>query len=274
MPRKAFICLAQPNQLVSSHHHIRVSFQSLYERWLTMALRALIFDVDGTLANTERDGHRPAYNAAFTEVGLPWHWSESFYGTLVDIGGGMERLRYYTQRFQKAVHDRPDCEELLHRIHDIASRNYQRLLAEGAIPLRTDIGKLICDARTDGVRLAIASSSQYDNIIALLRANLGPSAEKWFDAIASGDVTTAKKPSPEIYLSALHQLDLPPRDCLALEDSSHGMAASIAAGIPTVITVNDYTANENFDGARMVVGETEELTLEKLHLWHSTASTS
>jgi beta-phosphoglucomutase-like phosphatase (HAD superfamily) len=124
------------------------------------------------------------------------------------------------------------------------------------------------------VRLAIASSSKLENIVGLLRANLGPNADTWFDAIASGNVTAAKKPSPELYLWTLRQLNLPPRDCLAVEDSSHGLAASLAAGIPTVITVSDYTMNENFDGARMVLPEAQLVTLEKLRQWHATASTS
>jgi len=239
-----------------------------------MPLRALIFDVDGTLANTERDGHRPAFNAAFAEVGLSWHWDEAFYGTLLGVTGGLERIRHYAKNFDPATCARPDFDELLHRVHDIKTRNYQRLLAAGAIPLRADIGDLICDARTEGVRLAIASSSKQENVVGLLRANLGPNADTWFDAIASGSVVTAKKPSPEVYLWTLRQLNLPPRDCLAVEDSSHGLAASLAAGIPTVITVSDYTINENFDGARMVLHEADRVSLERLRLWHATASSS
>ena len=239
-----------------------------------MALRALIFAVDGTLANTERDGHRPAYNAAFQEVGLPWHWDEKFYGTLLKICGGKERLRHYAEHYDPVVFARPDRDDLFERIHEIAVRNYQRRLADGHIRLRADIGQLICDARTDGVRLAIASSSCEKNIVGLIKTHLGPKADDWFEVIASGDTTLAKKPAPDLYRNALAKLGLPPRDCLAVEDSQSGLTASLAAGIPTVVTVSDYHKDDDFDGARLVLHETEELTLDKLRLWHATASTS
>jgi len=239
-----------------------------------MTLRALIFDVDGTLANTERDGHRPAFNAAFAEVGLPWHWDEAFYGDLLGVTGGKERIRYYAEKFDPATRARPDFEELIQHVHEIKTRNYQRLLDAGAIPLRADIGRLICDARTEGLRLAIASSSRPQNVIGLLKANLGPKADTWFEVIASGDDVAAKKPAPDIYRWTLKALDLPARDCLAVEDSAHGLAASLAAGIPTVVTLSEYTLHENFDGARMVLPQAELITLEQLRLWHASASHS
>ena len=236
-----------------------------------MTLCALIFDVDGTLANTERDGHRPAFNAAFAELGLPWYWDEAFYGTLLDVAGGRERIVHYADKFDPATRARADFDDLVQRLDELKTRNYQRLLAAGAIPLRADIGQLICDARTEGLRLAIASSSKHDNIVGLLHANLGPGADRWFEVIASGEVVAAKKPAPDLYCWTLEALDLEAADCLAVEDSAHGLAASLAAGIPTVVTVSDYSAQETFPGARMVLAGAEQITLEKLRLWHATA---
>jgi HAD superfamily hydrolase (TIGR01509 family) len=238
-----------------------------------MTLRALIFDVDGTLADTERDGHRPAFNKAFDEVGLKWHWEPDFYGTLLEVTGGRERIRYYAEKHDPATRARPDFEELLEKVHQLKSAHYQKLLASGSIRLRSDLGQLICEARTEGLQLAIASSSTEKNIVGLLRANLGPEADSWFKVIASGDIIKAKKPAPDLYRYVLEKLAIPAQDCMAIEDSSHGLTASLAAGIPTVITISDYTVTENFDGARMVLPQKNMFSLEQLRLWHATAVT-
>lgn len=216
-------------------------------------LQALIFDVDGTLAETERDGHRPAFNAAFRDCGLAWHWDEQRYGALLAITGGKERIRHYATHHAPAIAARPDFDALVGQLHRIKTAHYLRLVDQGQLPLRPGIARLIGEARQAGLRLAIATTTTPENVDALLRANLGPDAPGWFDVIGAGDIVPAKKPAPDIYQWVLDRLALPPSACLAIEDSEIGLKSALTAGLRCVVTVSEYTRGQDFRGAWQVL---------------------
>ncbi len=218
-----------------------------------MSLQALIFDVDGTLAHTERDGHRVAFNQAFTEAGLDWHWSVEQYGQLLEVAGGKERIHHYMQAFCCDWQPPEDVQGFVADLHAAKNKHYQTLVAEGVIPLRPGVKRLLQDAREGGIRLAIATTSDLPNAIALLEQTLGPDSLDWFETIAAGDIVTAKKPAPDIYNYALQQLALPSSACLVFEDSQVGCQAACAASLRSIITVNDYTQHQDFTGALMVL---------------------
>lgn len=218
-----------------------------------MRPQALIFDVDGTLADTERDGHRPAFNRAFAEAGLDWHWGVELYGQLLAVTGGKERMRHYVAQHRPDYRPPADFDALVARLHAAKTRHYTALLADGGIALRPGVARLLREARAAGVRLAIATTTTPANVTALLEHALAPDACSWFEVIAAGDIVGDKKPAPDIYRYTLARLRLAPEQCLAFEDSANGLRAARGAGLRTVVTVNDYTRAHDFDGAALVL---------------------
>ncbi len=218
-------------------------------------LQALLFDVDGTLADTERDGHRVAFNRAFRDAGLDWEWDADLYGKLLAVTGGKERIRHFLDEFHTAFPRPADLDDFIANLHRAKTDHYTRLLAEGQIPLRPGVERLLREAREAGLRLAIATTTTPANVEALLAHTLGEEALDWFEVIAAGDIVPAKKPAPDIFVWALEQMNLEPAAALAFEDSGNGIRASVGAGLPTVVTINDYTRHHDFGDALLVLDQ-------------------
>jgi HAD superfamily hydrolase (TIGR01509 family) len=221
-------------------------------------LKAFIFDVDGTLSDTERDGHRLAFNHAFKEYGLDWYWDVDTYGELLTVTGGKERMQYYAEKFLEKNNLPENLESLIPELHQAKTRYYTELLATGAIPLRPGVERLIKEARQRGFRLAIATTTTPENVTALLSHTLGPDSISWFEVIAAGDIVPEKKPASDIYDYALKAMKLTADECMAFEDSSNGIKSTTGANLHTIITINEYTKEHAFPDAIIVLDQMGE----------------
>jgi beta-phosphoglucomutase-like phosphatase (HAD superfamily) len=234
-----------------------------------MTLRALIFDVDGTLADTE-SAHRAAFNHAFAEANMNWHWDEALYTQLLDISGGKERMLHYWKRVNGDMRalDGQAVQDTLDRLHEIKTAHYEAAVNSGLVTLRPGVLALLNEAQAQGLHLAIATTTSPVNIAALLRHAMGPGWRLNFAAIGDASTAPVKKPHPQVYLQMLQALQMPAGECLAFEDSGNGLKAATAAGLATVITPTRYTLHHDFSTALRVVPDLGPVNLASLHQWH------
>jgi HAD superfamily hydrolase (TIGR01509 family) len=233
-------------------------------------LRALIFDVDGTLADTEA-AHLAAFNHAFAEFGLDWHWDETLYTALLHVSGGKERIAHYWKTTQPALRelDGMAMAETINRLHDLKTAAYEGAVNSGAVALRPGVLALLHEAREHHLLLAIATTTSPVNIAALLRRAMGGDWRSHFAAIGDASTAPLKKPHPQVYLQMLEALGHPSAQCLAFEDSENGLRAAVAAGLATVITPTRFTADHDFGAALCVLPDLGAANLAQLRALHT-----
>lgn len=235
-------------------------------------LNALIFDVDGTLADTEQL-HLDAFNRAFTEVGLGWRWDLPLYIRLLAVAGGKERIKAYRQgRMGQVRVAEPVSDHDVERIHKLKTIAYERAMRQGEGQLRPGVMSLLAEAKESGLKLAIATTTTPSNVVALLDSTVGPEWGRYFTVIEDASTAPRKKPDPVIYHQVLERLGLPAENCLAFEDSENGLRAATGAGVATIVTPNAFTADHNFQGALRVVPDLEGITVAHLRQWHAEVS--
>jgi len=218
-------------------------------------MRALIFDVDGTLAETE-EAHRHAFNDTFDAFGLGWTWDRDLYRELLRVTGGKERMEAYaTQHLGLDPATIPVA-----KIHREKTARYGALIRAGDVPLRPGIGSLLQDAAANGCRLAVATTTNLPNVDALIEGAMGVPARDVFQVIAAGDMVAAKKPAPDVYQLALAGLDLPATACLAFEDSANGLQSTLGAGLSCLVCPSWYTDGDDFTGATARVSTYEDVS--------------
>lgn len=228
-------------------------------------LAALVFDVDGTLADTEH-AHLAAFNQAFAQAGLPWQWDLAGYTRLLEVAGGRERIRHYWQTVAPAFGglDATALEAVIARLHAAKSAAYEAAVARGEVRLRPGVLSLIHEARQAGLALAIATTTSTGNIEALLGAAIGSRWREIFPVVEDAATAPRKKPDPQAYQQAVARLGLPAARCLAIEDSANGLRAARAAGLPVLVTPNAFTRHHEFGGAWRVLADLADTPLASL----------
>lgn len=232
-------------------------------------LHALIFDVDGTLADTEM-AHLAAFNHAFGVCGLDWHWDVDTYTRLLHISGGRERLAHYWKTHNAGTRaiDSGAIQDVIERVHLEKTAAYEQAVQDGQVAMRPGVLSLIDSAATAGLKLAIATTTSPVNIAALLRRAMGEDWRKRFAVVEDASTAHLKKPHPMVYLQTLQRLRLPAEDCVAFEDSQNGLIAARAAGLATVITRNRFTMDHDFQGARIVLDDLAGMDLDGVRALH------
>jgi HAD superfamily hydrolase (TIGR01509 family) len=233
-------------------------------------MTALLFDCDGVLADTERDGHLVAFNAMFESLALPVRWSSDEYSRLLRIGGGKERLK--TLLDDEGVRSRvgspataAERREIVAEWHRVKTQVFTELVNQGAVPPRPGVRRLITEALDAGWTVAVASTSAEMSVRAVLRAAVGPELSEAIPVFA-GDIVSRKKPDPAVYMYALKELRITPDRAIVVEDSQNGLTAALAAGLRTVVTVSDFTRDEDFTGASLVVSSLGDLDAEPIQV--------
>jgi HAD superfamily hydrolase (TIGR01509 family) len=218
-------------------------------------LQALIFDVDGTLAETE-EFHRAAFNQVFVRFGFCWLWDRELYKELLKITGGKERILHYLRQFKPEDLDR--AQPQIAHMHQLKNQIYGEIIQQGAVELRPGVSRLIAEAQSSGVSLAIATTTSLSNVHALLERTIGVRGLESFQIIVAGDEAPAKKPSPDAFEIALKRLNRSASECIALEDSANGVLAAQSAGLKVIATPGIYTSDDNFTGASSVISDLGE----------------
>jgi HAD superfamily hydrolase (TIGR01509 family) len=229
-------------------------------------IKSILWDVDGTLAETERDGHLKAFNQAFEALGLPWRWSELRYGELLAVAGGRERLLHDMQSQRPALTHPQERQALAERVHHLKNELYARIVAGGELRLREGVRELLDDCERARVRLGIVTTTSRSNVEVLLKTHLGKHWESKFATVVCAQEAPQKKPHPQAYLLALDALKLRPHEAVALEDAEAGIAAAQAAGVPVIVTRSHFFAQLKSEGA-LAVGP----SLGRVAGWHPAA---